>query len=261
MWPLWYRRFRDDQARIPLRARRSAAGAATRPAPAAEPTCGRPMKSRPRERRPQRLHTTPSFRNPEAGVYPTSATPPEAQARPLPTSSGLSGTRRPAAPIRNTVLEAMRRSRLRRRAGPVLTFKWRRRRRASGTIGRREAARIAMGIRPARSRPLAVSLRFRPATARALTEGVAKAVLSLSEGTRRSASSSWNLTPRSAGACRVATTSQSVGEPRLTGMPIAAGRMARSAFLIWRPGEVVAPESPTLRKALALANPKSLSRA
>jgi hypothetical protein len=68
------------------------------------------------------------------------------------------------------------------------------------------------------------------------------AALSLIEEIRRNASSNWNQTPRSAGACHVVTTSRSVVEPPLNGTPIAAGPMARSAFLVWRQREVVVPE-------------------
>lgn len=112
----------------------------------------------------------------------------------------------------------------------------------SGTTGRREVARIAMAIHPALFRPWVANRRFRPTTARALAAAVAKGVLNLIGAIRRNASSNWNLTLRSAGACRVATTSRSVAEPPLNDMPIAVGPMARSAFLIWRPEEAVAPE-------------------
>lgn len=159
--------------------------------------CGRPMKSRPSERRRQRRPTMPSLRNRAARPPPPSAIRREARLTLLPIS-GLSGTRRSSAAITNIMLEATSRFRPVRIIG-AHTFKLQRRRQASGTTGRREAARIAMDIRPARSRRSVVNHHFHPATVRALVERVVPAVLSPIGETRRNATCNISLTARSAG--------------------------------------------------------------
>jgi hypothetical protein len=69
-------------------------------------------------------------------------------------------------------------------------------------------------------------------------------VLSLIEETRRNATSNAILTARYVAGYGPPATSQSVGEPPLSGTPIAAGPTAQSAPLTWKPKVVAGLEIP-----------------